>query len=127
LDCDAEKGLASRPPSVGRLSMQAILLLVLSNMSGGPRHYSSGPVPSLWTPPTPEETMKLVEMKMCSLPANEHLYFILIYTFSAYTRRSTNRMHEGTSTIWMILSMDVENLQHIFLYKLIIQIIIGGK
>jgi hypothetical protein len=55
--------------------MQAILLLVLSNMCGGPRHYSSGPVPSLWTPPTPEETMKLVELKLCSLPANEHLYF----------------------------------------------------
>jgi hypothetical protein len=86
-DCDAEKGLASRPPSVGRLRMQAILLLVLSNMYGGPRHYSSGPVPSLWTPPTPEETVKLVELKLCSLLANEHLYFhTYIYIFCIYQK-----------------------------------------
>jgi hypothetical protein len=61
--------------------MQAILLLVLSNMYGGPRHYSSGPVPSLWTPPTPEETMKLNGVL--------DFYFFILYvyvTINSYSR-----------------------------------------
>jgi hypothetical protein len=68
--------------------MQVLLLLVLNNMYGGPRHYSSGPVPSLWTLPTPEpeETMNLVELKLnCVLYLQTNIYiFILVNTFSVY-------------------------------------------
>jgi hypothetical protein len=53
-------------------------------MHGGPRHYSSGPVPSLWTPPTPEETMKLVELKLCSPTCQRTFTFSYLYTHFLY-------------------------------------------